>query len=218
MSPHAGKGRPRFAKQCKNLITIRPVQRSMKLENLLAERKHAILKAWLHSISDTYPDQTAEFLEHEVDRFANPVGPTVVQMMEAVFGNFLLHQDEKQVRPSLESLVRLRAIQDLAPSQAVAFLFLLKDVLRKELEKELTEKTMAEQVLTLFSRIDSLALLAFDLYLNCREKLYEIKAHEVTRRYSYLLKRMNYCEEILEEKNKEEINVFKDPGVRGGKR
>ena len=46
------------------------------------------------------------------------------------------------------------------------------------------------------SRIDDLALLAFDVYMNCREKLYEIKANEAKNQVSRLLKKAGMIVEL----------------------
>ena len=53
--------------------------------------------------------------------------------------------------------------EDFTAAQAVAFVFLLKRILRDPARDE---------------RIDALALRAFDLYMQCREKIWEIKAKQ----------------------------------------
>ncbi|MBI5572170.1 MAG: hypothetical protein HY914_19660, partial [Desulfomonile tiedjei] len=47
------------------------------------------------------------------------------------------------------------------------------------LKRELAEKSLLEDLLTLESRIDKLALLSFDLYMQCRTQLFEIRLHEI---------------------------------------
>jgi hypothetical protein len=39
------------------------------------------------------------------------------------------------------------------------------------------------------SRVDALALKTFDLYMNCREKVYELKTNELKRNTSRLMQR-----------------------------
>ena len=50
------------------------------------------------------------------------------------------------------------------------------------------------------SRIDDLALLAFDIYMKCREKLYDIRANEAKNQVSRLLQRAGMLSEIPDKK------------------
>lgn len=45
------------------------------------------------------------------------------------------------------------------------------------------------ELLKLESRIDSLALTSFDIYMKCREKLFEMRAMEIRNRTSRILER-----------------------------
>jgi len=81
------------------------------------------------------------------------------------------------------------ALQDIPPSQALAFVFYLKQVIRDELAEELKDLTLAPEMADLESRIDGLALLGFDGYMQRREKLCELKVNEVKARVSGLLRR-----------------------------
>jgi hypothetical protein len=80
----------------------------------------------------------------------------------------------------LESLVRIGAVQDGTPAQSLAFLFRLKPILREQLDGE-ASRAMED-------RIDSLALLAFDLFTRAREEARRLQADEV-RRQSYVQRR-----------------------------
>ena len=78
----------------------------------------------------------------------------------------------------LDAIVRIRAVQDFAPSEAIRFIFRLKDVIRKELAEALQDAAVSAEMVPFEGAIDDLALFAFDLYLQCREKIYDIKANE----------------------------------------
>ena len=86
-------------------------------------------------------------------------------------------------------IIRIRAIQNFSPSQAVAFVFFLKTVIRDALEGEIRQSGIKEELLIIETRIDQLALLAFDQYMACREKLYDLKANELRRQTHRLLQR-----------------------------
>jgi hypothetical protein len=99
--------------------------------------------------------------------------------MDGLFEGLLQGLLPDEVSRFLDSIVRIRAIQDFSPSEAVAFIFQLKKTVRQELGSEILAQQGASEELAAFeSAIDDLALYAFDLYMKCREKIYELKANE----------------------------------------
>ena len=109
-------------------------------------------------------------------------------------------EDFKNISPFLERVIRVRAVQDFSPSRAVEFVFLLKDVLRDELKGEIRRKDILEDLLRFESRIDSLAMFAFDMYERCREEIYEIRVNEVKGSMSRLLKRADRMSHVSMER------------------
>jgi hypothetical protein len=168
----------------------------MKLENLLSQKRFAIVERWFQLILDTYPADTSSFLKKQKDRFANPVGNTISQGIEAIYGELVQGAGLDKVSSFLDTIIRIRAIQDFSPSQAVAFVFSLKKAIREELENEALDEEVARELLALEFRIDGLALLSFDIYMKCREKVYELRANEVKNRMFKLLERANLISEI----------------------
>jgi hypothetical protein len=165
--------------------------RDITLESLLSQKKSAIVKKWFNAILETYPAETAKFLSSQKDQFANPVGSTVSHEIENIFQELLQAQgfDREKVSPFLDKIIRIRAIQEFSPSQAVAFVFFLKKVIREVLAFDIQKNQLSEELLALEARIDDLALLSFDIYMKCREKLYELKANDVINGTYLLLKR-----------------------------
>ena len=113
-------------------------------------------------------------------------------MFEAVLEDW----DSERVSPILDGIIRVRAVQDFTPSQAVSFIFSLKNVIREELELEIKKRSLSDDLLALEARIDRLALLAFDLFVNRREKLYKIRADEAKNQVSRLLIRAGLVSEV----------------------
>lgn len=174
----------------------------MKIEDLLSQHKQALLKKWFHLILETYPDETARFLQKEKDPFANPVGSTIFKGIEDLFEELLKEKfDFAKASSFLDLIIRIRAVQDFTPSQAISFIFLLKKVIRAELKKELNKKGILVELLVFESKIDELAQFAFDVYMGCREKVYELKTNEIKNRYSGLLKRLNLLSEVPDEES-----------------
>ncbi|HMK64959.1 MAG TPA: RsbRD N-terminal domain-containing protein [Thermodesulfobacteriota bacterium] len=160
----------------------------MNLEKLLQEKKSAYLKRWFNLIVETYPDETSRFLKYQKDRFANPVGHTLTRGLEILYEAVVTGVDAEKAAPALNDIVRIRAIQNFSPSQAVAFVFILKRVFR-EAVKESRMPGLYEELLEFETRIDQLALLAFDQFMSSREKLYDLKTNELRRQTYRLLQR-----------------------------
>ena len=169
----------------------------MQLATLLAQKKAAILGRWLTMIYDSYPPETAIFLRKEKNRFDNPMGYRISEGLEGLYGALLQELEREQVLTCLDEIIRIRALQDFAPSQALAFIFLLKNVIRQELAEEIQKENLAPEILDLESRIDGLALLGFDIYTKRREKIYEIKADEAKRRVSGLMRKSGLSDDSL---------------------
>ena len=138
------------------------------LDRLLLQKKAAILERWRHLILDTYPADSSRFLKQEKDRFANPIGSIISEGTEALYTELIGGMNLDRLVACLDSIIRVRAVQDFSPSQATAFIFLLKKAVREELESEIRENQIFQELLEFESRIDKLALLALDIYMKCR--------------------------------------------------
>jgi hypothetical protein len=149
------------------------------------ENREAIAEIWLWRILRTYPCQSAEFLAKERDRFRNPAGTTMRRALGVLLDELLAGMDSRQITEALDELMQIRAIQDLAPSRAVEFLFQLKEILRYQ--------TAGDEREMLNGRIDEMALLAFDLYMKYRERTYQARANEARRRVYVIERRLETC-------------------------
>jgi hypothetical protein len=171
------------------------------LNKFLSDKKAVILKSWIDHILDTYPSETANFLRGKNStRFANPVGHSVSEGMEGIFDDLLQGIDQDRVSVFLDNIIRIRAIQEFTASQAISFVFFLKKIIRDELAKEIRENNLFDELTLIEDQIDSLGLLAFDIFMRCREKLYDIKANEMRHMTFRLLQKANLiCEKPEEE-------------------
>lgn len=153
------------------------------MPSIPAHQRHSIVEQWLDLTFHTYPEQSVQFMLRERDPFRNPLGQALRTGLPAVFDELLDGNDLGRMEQILESIVRIRAVQDFSASQAIGFVFLLKKALDREFPNGWREDPALED------RIDRLALLAFDLFMRCREKIYEVQADEGKRRLA-LLERM----------------------------
>ncbi|MEJ2420203.1 MAG: RsbRD N-terminal domain-containing protein [Acidobacteriota bacterium] len=160
----------------------------MDIKVLLAKKKNAIVKQWLDRTLQAYPIQTSRFLMEEKDPFRNPVGQVFQDAFPRLFDELLAGMNTGRVAPILGDVVRIRAVQDVTAGQSIAFIFMLKKIIRKAVKESGDEQFASEELCAIESQIDDMALLAFDLFMHSREKTYEIKLSEAKRRL-YLLER-----------------------------
>jgi hypothetical protein len=164
----------------------------MALKELLRERRTAIAERWLDKTLAAYPPDGVEFFKRERDQFANPVGQTLSSGIDGILKILFERLDPPKLCRHLEDIIKIRSVQDLPPSKAVGFVFLLKDAIREELGDELHGAAILAQWLSFQTQIDQTTLFAFDVYVKCREKMYEIRVDEVKRRVATLIKRSDY--------------------------
>lgn len=171
----------------------------MMFRELLSQRRPVILRRWFDLILEGYPAETRDFLKGKKDQFENPVGQTIYNGIEGIYDGLLSGKDPDDISRFLDSVIRVRAVQEFSASQAVAFIFSLKKVVREEIQGEGFEPGLSvPEVLEFESKIDALALRAFDTFMGCRERLYEIRAAEIRNRTINLLKRAGLVSEIPE--------------------
>ena len=149
-----------------------------RLNGLIEKQKKDIVQQWFEATIQTYAPDTAQFYKGQKDQFANPVGAITSANISSLLDQLLNDFDSDAIKSQLDPIIRIRAIQDFTASQATAFILALKKVLRDCLTEELQDAALLKELLAFETRIDKLSLMAFDIYMNCREKIYEIAANE----------------------------------------
>jgi hypothetical protein len=139
------------------------------------------LEEWLARTLRTYPQQAGRFLIEEPDPFRNPVGHTLGAALGALadelFGGF----DRARVTVSLDAVIRLRAVQDFSPAEAVGFVTLAHGAADRVAEAG-PPGLVAEWRGVLDARIDELVLIAAGLFERCRDEIYAIGERAAHRR------------------------------------
>jgi hypothetical protein len=156
----------------------------MRLEQLLNKHKEQIVTNWFGALAGTYPLNTARFLKSIPDKFANPVGSIARQSLQDLFAGLLAASDDKALTAALDPLIRVRAVQTMfTPSQATAFVLELKPIVRQCITETTRSGEMAADLEVFETRVDRLLLLAFDVFVSCRETIYQIKATQEKSRF-----------------------------------
>ena len=159
------------------------------LRELLRRRRAEIAERWFEDALSVYPPRTVDVWRRERDRFANPVGHALREGTRTLLDALLDVADPAAVRAGLGEVLKIRAIQEMAPGTAVAFVFRLKAVLRTELGATLDDAAVRRELTELEARIDQAALAAFDLYVENRERLVELRIAELKRNIPWAVAR-----------------------------
>ncbi len=172
----------------------------MKLDKHLSQKESVILKRWLNSILDMYPTDTKRFLKKNRDPFSNPVGHTLSKETENLYRELIEDRamNTDRVSSILDRMIRILSIQDFSPSRSILFLFTLKGVIEEELRDIIQKEGLFEDLLKYEAKIDQAVLIAFDIYVKCREKIYEIMANQAKNQVSGLLRKSGLVCEIPE--------------------
>jgi hypothetical protein len=152
------------------------------LEKVFTQKKSEILTQWFDLTAKTYAPDTAQFLKNNKDQFTNPVGGTMLSSLKGLLDQIINGMDSATISAYLDPVIRIRAAQNFTASQATAFILSLKKILREILSKDLRDSSLAAEFVAIESNIDQLCLMAFDIYMQCREKIFQISANETRNR------------------------------------
>jgi hypothetical protein len=158
----------------------------MNLGDLLEEKKSKIVEVWFRRIAETYPHESAQFLRAKGNRFANPIGSTIRSALGPLFDELLGGGDVDRASPFLDDIIRIRAVQQFAPSAAVCVVHMLKQVVRDEFAPEIKGGGFSDELAAFEGKIDQFALRAFDIYMSCRERLWQVKMNDLMKRPTLL--------------------------------
>jgi hypothetical protein len=154
---------------------------SSSLADLLSESKDDLISKWFDQILVQYPAINKQ------DQFQNPVGYRLKSGLSILFDSLVLPGNVDGARQALENIVRIGAIQNFPAAQAVAFVFTFKTIIRKQFTAEIGSRL--DEIIAIENGIDAMALRAFDLYVTCREQIYELKIEE-NKRMNFLSEKM----------------------------
>ena len=163
----------------------------MDLADRLSQGKQEIVREWIRITMEAYPEEALNVFKRNKDQFANPLPHIISKNITLLFDELLNGVSSETTIPILSEIVRLKAVQDFGPSDAVNFVFGLKKVVRKYLEDQKGERIDADLHLAFEDEIDDLASMAFDIYVSCREKLFEIRVNEIRNQTHMLIRRVN---------------------------
>ena len=159
-----------------------------------------ILAKWSEAVFSAYPLDMTGFSRTQSDQFRNPGGHATRLALQEIFmavsGRI---SSEKLLREPLEMFVKLRAVQNFTPVQALGVVYLLKPLLRKRVLPACLQNGLLDEYLEAESRLDTAALLICDIYVASRERILEERIGEIKRRHSQIVRWAQKKGEVGEE-------------------
>ena len=158
------------------------------LDREMTELRDEILERWIEGVIEGYPEETAMFLRSKKDRFANPVGVSLREGLAELLDGVFRGAEPDELTSALDRVIRVRAVQEFEPSAAVSFIFDLKILVRQILGDRSVD--VAESLQALDKRVERLGLCAFDVYMRCREEMWNIRAREIRNQSVGIMERV----------------------------
>lgn len=168
------------------------------LQNFLQDHRDSIQERWLDLIFSGFPARGHEFLRSEANQFHNPIGHTLREDTAIILQGLIDGVGVEELAPSLDRIVKIRAVQDCLPSEATMFVFHLKTAVREALA---TEGATYPELVEFEATIDRLACDAFDHYMTCKQKIFEIGARAEKMKVAKLLERLSKSRDSLDNTN-----------------
>jgi len=144
--------------------------------DLLEANKKAILERWLDCALALFPEKMG---------YSTPIAMVLSGALEKIL--FSLGKSENDCKEALDDVTRILAVQNFLPSKALSIFLEPKLILRDIMMKTNVADTLMQEAFN--SRLDALTLEAFDSYMRHREKIYQLKVEEGSRRMHMALRR-----------------------------
>lgn len=161
----------------------------MKAGDILRSKKKEAVEKWAEAVFATYPLETSGFLRTKNDPFANPVAHMTRQAADAIYDAVSgCEVEQDTVRAAIERFIKLRAVQKESAGPSMAVFYLMKPVLRQVVLPEMLAYGELNAYLEMESRLDTIVLMAFDMYVNARNTVYEARIKEIRTQHSQLAK------------------------------
>jgi len=159
--------------------------------DLLEERKDTIVERWVDAVLSAYPSDSAALFQAQRDPFANPLGHSVREGTKGVFQTILDGVDREDLRTHLDKIVRIRAVQQFTPSEALSFVFSLRSIVQDVIPEAETDARFRKGLADMNRTIDEVALAAFELYAARREEVSQLRINEVKRQVTWVMAKVN---------------------------
>ncbi len=149
----------------------------MDLAEAFRNYEDKIVSEWVDYTLSSYKSST--FFKNGPDKFSNPVGGNTRESLGELFKLLTKNADPEDFFAPLDQIMRIRSIQEFTASEAVAPIHAVKHITREILAKDSERKQFIADLYDFEFAVDLAVLAAFDLYSQCRERLYKVRIKEI---------------------------------------
>jgi hypothetical protein len=153
----------------------------------LAQYRDQLLEVWFERALGVYAEEAVVKFRGVTDRFANPVGTGVRANLERILDGLLAGRPPEAA--ALDGILRVRAVQEMPASKALAFLADLPEILAGVIDPhdDLGRREADDAI----RHARAYLLAGFDTYMNCREQVWKIRATELRSRSQRVIEGLN---------------------------
>ncbi len=171
---------------------------SNRLNQLMQQRHDEILRQWFEQAIAAYPAESHKYFVKVKNEFTNPVGSNIYRSLGSLLAELSDKRDADQLYLHLEMILKIRAVQDMKPSKALAFLPSFKNLVQTIFAEEIKSGKVSQAELEdLFTDLDTLTLVAFDMYTESKELLYNLRIAQI-KETNDILQRANLLNEAVD--------------------
>jgi hypothetical protein len=156
----------------------------MKLIEALKNKEEKILSLWIERTLDSYT--SSGFFKRAKDQFANPVGANISLGLTQIFKLIITEAELREFAEPLDQVIRIRAVQEFTPAQAVAPILELKWVVKQVFSADEEYRKLLGELAVFDCDVDRVALASFDMFVECRDRLHRARIREL-KSGSYIL-------------------------------
>jgi hypothetical protein len=149
----------------------------MDLAEAFRNHRDKIVDKWVEYTLSTY--SSSSFFIRERDSFANPVGGNIRAALGRLFPLLVRGAEVKELAEPLGQILAIRSVQEFSPSQAVAPLNAVKHITRDVFAADSERRHLVAELYDFEFAVDLAVLAAFDIYMDCRERLYQVRVAEI---------------------------------------
>ncbi len=149
----------------------------MDLAEAFRNYEDKIVDRWVDHTLSSYKSST--FFKKGPDKFSNPVGGNTREALGRLFKLLTKGADPKDFVEPLDQIMRIRSIQEFSASEAVSPIHAVKHITRELLAEDSERKQFVADLYDFEFAVDMAVLAAFDLYMQCRERLYKVRVKEI---------------------------------------
>lgn len=153
----------------------------VNLGTFISNHRETILNAWCDVAASVYPNDMRTLTLSKKDAFTNPCGQNLYQDLAAFLKGLEEGKTADGLSATLHQTIKIRSIQNLAPSAALHFIFDLKQILLDRYQAQSPDENSLKVVWEWSKLLDAAAGAAFNEYeMQCR-LLGEVRINELKR-------------------------------------